>query len=90
MVKSKWYFSVPVLLLLIVDQSLKVHHNYLQKKNSNDNSLDSIMKWRNYLSIAIYGVVIIGFIMYGIRQYKEFGADFSWSKLLLHYGCKGL
>jgi hypothetical protein len=90
MVKSKWYFSVPVLLLLIVDQSLKVHHNYLQKKNSNDDSLDSIIKWRNYLSIAIYGVIIVGFIMYGIRQYKEFGADFSWSKLLLHYGCKGL
>ena len=88
MVKSKWYFSIPVLLLLITDQSLKVHHDYLQKNNSNDDSLASLNKWRNYLSIAIYSIIIIGFIAYGIRQYKEFGADFSWIKLLLHYGCK--
>jgi hypothetical protein len=30
-IKSKWYFAVPVLLLLLVDQSIKLHAQHLQE-----------------------------------------------------------
>jgi hypothetical protein len=90
MVKSKWYFSIPVLLLLIIDQSIKLHHDYMKNRNKQDPSLESFITWRNYLSIAIYTIIGIGFIHYGLRQYKHFGSAFSWIKLLVHYGCKGM
>lgn len=33
-IKSKWYFAVPVLVLLLVDQSVKVHLAWLENKAS--------------------------------------------------------
>ena len=35
MTKSKWYFSIPVLFLLLVDQSLKFQINFEKKKEVN-------------------------------------------------------
>lgn len=35
MTKSKWYFSIPVLLLILVDQSLKFQINFEKKKEVN-------------------------------------------------------
>ena len=90
MTKSKWYFSISVLLLLIIDQSIKLHHDYMKNRNKQDPGLGSLITWRNYLSIGIYTIIGIGFIHYGLRQYKHFGSTFSWIKLLLHYGCKGI
>jgi len=88
MVKSKWYFSLPVIVLLIIDQSLKSQYLYLEQTNKNDTTLPSITKWRNNLSYIIYGVIIIGFVSYGVRQFEEFGDDFSFVKLLFHFNCK--
>jgi len=88
MVKSKWYFSLPVLFLLMLDQTLRSHYRFLQANNPKDASLESINTSRTYLSILIYSLIIIGFIAYGIRQYREFGTNFSWIKLLFHYGCR--
>jgi hypothetical protein len=90
MVKSKWYFSVPVVFLLIIDQSLKAHYSYVQNNNKNDNTLPAINQWRDNLSYIIYTVIFIGFITYGIRQYNEFGENFSFTKLLFHYGCANI
>lgn len=39
MTKSKWYFSIPVLLLLLVDQSLKFQINFEKKKEVKDTDL---------------------------------------------------
>ena len=39
MTKSKWYFSIPVLLLLLVDQSLKFQINFEKKKEVKDADL---------------------------------------------------
>lgn len=88
MIKSKWYFSLPVIVLLIIDQSLKSQYLYLEQTNKDDTTLPSITKWRNNLSYIIYGVIIIGFVSYGVRQYEEFGDDFSFVKLLFHFNCK--
>ena len=88
MIKSKWYFSLPIIILLIVDQSLKSQYSYLEQNNKDDATLPSIEKWRNNLSFLIYGVIIVGFVSYGVRQYEEFGDDFSFVKLLFHFNCK--
>jgi len=90
MIKSKWYFSLPLFITLIIDQSLKIHYEHLKNNNPTDSTLPSIENIRNYLTVLIYALIVIGFVAYGLRQYKEFGSAFSWIKLLLHYGCKGM
>ena len=88
MVKSKWYFSIPVLALLVVDQSIKIHLEYKKRINEKDPVLPTLGRIRQFLNIFIITIVLIGFIMYIVRQQNEFGSKFSWSKLLLHYSCK--
>jgi len=87
MVKSKWYFSVPVLLLLVIDQSLKSHYLYVQNNDKNNTSLPIFASWRDKISYLIYAIIAIGFIAYAVRQYTEFGNEFSLMKLLFHYEC---
>ena len=87
MVKSKWYFSLPVLVLLVVDQSIKSHYGYVENNNKNDASLPAIASWRDKLSYLLYALIAAGFIAYTVRQYNEFGSEFSLIKLLFHYDC---
>ena len=87
MMKSKWYFSLPILLILVLDQSIKTHCEYLEKRNDTT----SAQEWeifRNKLNIAILVLVGIGFIHYGVRQYVEYKSIFSFTKLLFSYNCK--
>lgn len=90
MIKSKWYFSLPVFLLLVIDQSFKVHSDYLKSINKDDPSIKSTDQKRRTMSYIIYVLIIVGFITYGIRQYLEFGKNFSWIKLLFYSSCKNL
>lgn len=87
MTKSKWYFSLPVLLIIIIDQSIKFHIEYLNDINSSDKSINEFEKLRNILYILLIGLIIVGFTHYGIRQYNEFGNDFSITKLLFTSKC---
>jgi len=95
MVKSKWYFSLPVLALLVIDQSIKVHIEYTKKTNiaqteQSNKDMVSVPLYesiRNVLNMIIIATIIIGFIVYAVWQRNTFGADFSWVKLLLYYGC---
>ena len=96
MTKSKWFFSVPVLLLLIVDQSYKFEIDFIDKnKKENkketikyDNEIQKYENIRTYLYYAIITLIVVGFIHYTLRQYKEFGSKFSFSKLLFYSSCK--
>lgn len=92
MVKSKWYFSLPVLALLVIDQSIKVHIEYsTTKKDDTDSTKFDTAFYegiRNLLNIIIIAVIVVGFVVYAVRQRRAFGADFSWAKLLLYYGCR--
>jgi hypothetical protein len=88
MVKSKWYFSLPVLLMLLIDQSIKVHRDYLNAHNSDEDTLKLWDKIRNYINLAVIGLIVAGFGHYTVRQYLEFGSKFDFSKLLFSYGCK--
>jgi hypothetical protein len=90
MVKSKWYFSVPVLLLLVIDQSIKAHYMYIENNDKKNASLPMFASWRDKISYLIYATIAVGFIAYTIRQYNEFGNEFSIIKLLFHYECANI
>ena len=87
MTKSKWYFSIPVILVLIVDQATKVHIEHLQE-NEPKQSVETFIQIRKGCTLVMTVLVVAGFISYSIRQYQEFGKDFSWAKLLLSHSCK--
>jgi len=91
MTKSKWFFSIPVLLLLIIDQSYKFEIDFIQKDKKNStyyhkqHNYDNIRKPLDY---AIIILIVIGFIHYAVRQYNQFGSKFSFTKLLLYHTCR--
>ena len=85
MTKSKWYFSIPTLLLLVVDQGLKYQATYLEKEKKSHNNIDRVRDYLNYLIITL---IVVGFVVYGARQYSAFGKDFSFIKLLFSNKCQ--
>jgi len=89
MIKSKWYFSLPVLSLLVIDQIIKAQIDYLTKADakSNTNTIDILSRVRFALTILIILLIIIGFVMYAIRQKMEFGDEFNFATLLFSSKC---
>lgn len=87
MIKNKWYYSLPVLILLVVDQSIKIQLNF-EIKNLNESNVKKYNSMRKDISALIVIIVVVGFIHYTIRQKKEFGDDFSFTKLLFTSSCK--
>ncbi len=90
MTKSKWYFSIPVLLLMVVDQSLKFQIKFEEKRKTNGSTMMFYENIRDKLNIYIIAIIIIGFIHYAIRQYNEYGSKFSLVKLILHHTCRNI
>jgi hypothetical protein len=92
MTKSKWFFSIPVLILLIIDQSYKFEIDFIEKNKKetikHDNKIQKYENIRKYLYYAIITLIVVGFIHYALRQYKQFGSKFSFTKLLLYHTCK--
>jgi hypothetical protein len=85
MTKSKWYFSIPTLVMIVLDQSIKFHIDFLKQQ---DKPIEDYEKARDTIYKITGGIICAGFIHYAIRQYTEFGKDFSVVKLLFHYECK--
>lgn len=85
--KSKWYFSLPALALMIADQTIKVHINYLQNNGADSAALSGWKDARRYLLYTMTVSIVLGAIHYAWRQRNEFGAEFKWSKLLFSHTC---
>jgi hypothetical protein len=98
MTKSKWYFSIPVLLLLVVDQSLKFQIKFEEsrkenKEKENKENDPTILRYeniRNNLYVCIIALIVAGFVHYTFRQYNEYGSKFSLVKLLLYHSCRNI
>jgi hypothetical protein len=91
MVKSKWYFAVPVILLLVADQSIRAHSEYIGKSNKNaKKEIEQYDNYREIINKLIIALVVCGFFHYMFRQWNEFGDKFSFSKFLFSYGCSNL
>ena len=92
MTKSKWYFSIPVFLLLIIDQSLKFQIKFEENKKQ-ETTKPLVARYeniRNHIYTGIMGLIVVGFLQYAVRQYNDYGSNFSLVKLLLHHNCKNL
>lgn len=93
MTKSKWYFSIPVLLLLVVDQSLKFQIKFEEsrkEKKENDPTILGYENIRNNLYVCIIALIVAGFVHYAFRQYNEYGSKFSLVKLMLYHSCRNV
>ncbi len=89
--KSKWYFVVPVMVLLLVDQSLKkdlAFHKARLEENRGSNEVverkeKSVAYWSSIMNKLIYVLVIVGTAHYAYLQRLEYKKKFSWSAFFL-------
>jgi hypothetical protein len=89
--KSKWYFSIPPLILLLIDQSIAMQYKYVQSTISdsttnNNSDTDIIHKIRLIIKICVMCIITIGFIHYNIYQYND-KSSYSFYKLMTSYAC---
>ena len=87
--KNKMYFSIPVILLLLVDQTLSSENIFLEKNNNKSDIIDKYNIYRKYIQYTIIGLIIIGFIHYYFRQKNKFGKNFNTFKFIFDIKCKG-
>lgn len=81
MTKSKWYFVVPVLVLLLVDQAIKKHLAIQQASGGSTSSLEETQKRATQiLNVLIISIILIGTMQYMYLQYLEYGKRFSLYK----------
>lgn len=90
MTKSKWYFVIPVLVMLLVDQSLKRDLAFYKARLDEAKESEKEVKGKDYeerevfqqklsviLNIAILVTILIGTIHYMYLQWIEYGSEFS-------------
>lgn len=82
LIKSKWYFSIPIIMLLLADQSIIYHIKYMEQENNLEN-MELLKDIRYYINIVIIVITIIGFIEYNYVKYREHKNTFSIKDLLL-------
>lgn len=82
-IKSKYYFAIPVLILLFIDQSISYHIKYINKKELDDKNIDLYNKIRFYINISIIILVFLGFIDFTYHKKRKHNENFSFSELIL-------
>jgi hypothetical protein len=88
--KSKWYFALPVLGLLLVDQTLKKHVQYLERIGKIDEATRSKYKLAaRVLNGITLGLIVFGTLHYMVLQKIEYKENFSFVKFFFALGqCK--
>ena len=95
--KSKYYFSIPIIIFVLIDQTFSSEKLFLEKSFDKDNSEKNISKinniknidvYRNYLQIIIIILVVSGFLHYFLRQKNKFKEKFSIYKFIFDINCK--
>jgi hypothetical protein len=88
--KSRWQFALPVLILLVIDQTIAVHIRYIKSNKENVNIDDNIKYWNNKrycLDILMIMFIVFGTIHYIRYQRINYGKDFSWNKFFFVNSC---
>jgi len=83
MTKSKWYFVIPVLVLLLIDQSMKkdVAIKEAAEKPYSKEQLELREKITRVVNIVIICLILVGVLHYMFIQYSEYKSKFSLFKL---------
>ena len=76
-IKSKNATSIAFVMLLIVDQTIKLHMEYKTQNNDYSN-METFRRVRAWLFLTLIAVAVIGFVLYFIRQYSDHYDDFSF------------
>jgi hypothetical protein len=71
--KSKWYFALPVVLLLLVDQTIK-----RIEVQRNERRLSNNTTYKYGLIAIVTTLVFLGTVNYASLQMKQYGRKFSW------------
>lgn len=84
--KAKWYFVVPVLVLLLIDQSVKKHYQHVKMNQEGqvlrvDQEALRHSITRN-ITFVIIALAVVGTLQYAYLQHIEYGPGFSVTKLL--------
>lgn len=92
MTKSKWFFVLPVLGLLLIDQSLKKDVEYRKSTKTDDNK-DSIESYANLqtnissnINKLIIFIIVAGSLHYMYIQKLEYKNNFSLYKFFMGIG----
>lgn len=80
--KSKWYFALGVLVLLLVDQSYKKHVRALEGGPTAEQQGRQARVSRA-LNVGVIVLAVVGAAHYAYLQRLEYGNRFSWAKFLL-------
>ena len=86
--KSKWYFVLPVLALLLVDQTIKKHVaiETEQKRMTPEQEL-KFKDASRFINVFVTACILTGVVHYAFLQKAEYGPKFSWGTFFL--GKKG-
>lgn len=92
MTKSKWYFVLPVIVLLLMDQTIK--KSIALREAREERPLDDMRAFQRtvttVVNVLIVGLVLVGFAQYAYLQKLEYQERFSVYKLLfaVNHACK--
>lgn len=79
MTKSKWYFVLPVLALLLIDQLMKKKVAIDEAAGRKSEDYVKIQETTSkIINIVILVTIITGTIHYVFLQRREYGKNFSW------------
>jgi steroid 5-alpha reductase family enzyme len=79
-IKSKIAASMTVIVLLVVDQTIRIQMEY-ERKNNNLKNIENYTLARQIIFGALIATVILGYFAYMLRAKQEFGENFSHVKL---------
>ena len=67
-----------VFVLLMIDQSINTSIFSKQQQNPDDPMIDQLQKIRNYIFYGVIIMIMVGFLLYFIKQRKEHPENFSY------------
>jgi hypothetical protein len=84
MTKSKWYFVVPVLVLLLADQSIKKELAFRKDSGKDVKALEAFQTSASrVINIVVVVLIVLGTMHYAVLQKLEYGDDFDIGTFLL-------
>ena len=84
MTKAKWYFVMPVLVLLLADQSLKKHIAFKKAAKDDMERLEEFQAvFTKVVNYTIIALIVIGVLDYVRLQMMEYKHEFSFYKFFL-------
>lgn len=79
MTKSKWYFIVPILVILLVDQTIRKHLTIQTERGEDTEKLQVIQeKASKVFDIIILSLICVGTLHYMALQKSQYKDDFSF------------